>query len=251
MPVSTLKVRSRHRGSSRDRGFGRRKTPSDLAAKLLQIQEQERSRIARELHDGISQQFAVLVVELGRLAECRDLTADVLREQLRQLRAQSEEVARDVRTLSHRLYPAALQHLGLVPALRGYCARFAEREGIEAAFNADAGHSSLGKDLSLSLYRIVQECLHNVSKHAHASRAEVRLQCYENSLQLRISDNGQGFARHKMGSVSGIGLASIEERAKLAGGNVQVQSTLGRGTTICVNVPIPNRESGLRGGPLS
>jgi len=214
-----------------------------LSAKLLQTQEEERRRIARELHDGINQQLAVIIIELGRLAQSKDSPPETLSKQLEELRGQAVELAQDVRALSHQLHPAVLEHLGLIAALRRYCTRFAEREGIPTIFTAEPCHLP-NRDLSLCLYRIVQESLRNVAKHSHATQVEVQLQRSGNQLFLRIWDNGIGFIRSTDGA--GIGLISMEERARLAGGGLEVRSSPGRGATICVSVPLhgPEKESG-------
>ena len=199
-------------------------------ALLLRVQEDERRRIGRELHDGINQQLAVLVMGLGRLAQAPE--SDI-HGQLRELREQADELAQDVRALSHRLHPAILEHLGLVSALRSLCGRFSDSEGIPTSFVADCCQAP-GKDLSLTLYRIAQEGLHNVAKHARARRAVVRLERSEDQFVLQIEDDGVGFTKP---SETGIGLTGLAERARLAGGRFHVQSTPGGGTAIQVSVP--------------
>jgi signal transduction histidine kinase len=235
-------------GSSRRKGLrqtdGSRNAVDTLSAKLLQMQEEERRRIARELHDGINQQLAVIVIELGRLAQTPEFTPEVLYEQLEELRRQAIELSQDVRALSHRLHPAVLEHLGLIAALRSLCTRFSQREGIRTSFAAELCQPP-DKDLSLCLYRIVQESLHNVAKHSHASTAEVRLRRSGDKLFLRIWDDGIGFTRPIDGKGPGIGLISMEERARLAGGDLQLRSFPGRGTTICVSIPL-HSPNGIR-----
>jgi signal transduction histidine kinase len=194
---------------------------------LVRVQEDERRRIARELHDGINQQLAALVMGLGRLAQTADSA------QLRKLREQADELAQDVRALSHRLHPAILEHLGLVSALRSLCGRFSESEGIPTSFVADCCQPP-GKDLSLTLYRIAQEGLHNVAKHSRARRAVVRLERSEGWFLLRVQDDGVGFTKPAEG---GLGLTGMAERARLAGGRFLVRSTPGGGTVIQVSVP--------------
>ena len=202
-----------------------------------EAEEAERRRIARELHDGISQQVAVLIFGLAQLAKDADNTASV-REELVDLRHVAEDLAREVRDLSHRLHPPVLEHLGLVTALRSYCDQFAEREKIRVRFFVDASYATLREDLSTAIYRIVQEALRNVAKHARAASAEVRLWRSGKYLNLSVSDDGAGFATGSERQAGGIGLAGMSERARLVGGGFKVQSIPGRGTTIRVIAPV-------------
>ena len=213
------------------RNFSRPQT-----AALLRIQEDERRRIARELHDGINQQLAVLVIGLGRLVQNPQSARATIRRQLNELRDQAAELAQDVRALSHRLHPAILEHLGLNSALRSLCARISQSEGIPIRFVADRGQPP-NREISLSLYRIAQESLHNVAKHSQASQAEVRLEHSKNRFRMRVRDDGIGFSRRADADDPGIGLTGMAERARLVGGRFHVQSSPRRGTTICVSVP--------------
>ena len=159
------------------------------------------------------------------------------------MRDLARELARDVRNLSHRLYPPVLEHLGLVAAIGSFCSDLTAREKLPIQFAADTDSISLSSDVSVGLYRIVQEALQNVVKHARASRAEVRLWQTSDALYLRICDDGIGFLPRGRDCATGIGLTSMEERAKLVAGEFHLQSSPGRGTSIEVRVPLRTANS--------
>ena len=208
-----------------------------LAANLLQTQEEEKRRIGRELHDGVNQKLSMIVFDLDRLRQSREAWPEDLDKQLGSVRHLALDVADEIRTLCGRMHPALLEHFGLSTALRVYCTRFEERQGIHASFEVSDSCQPADKDLCLGLYRIVQEALHNVSKHACATEVEVRLETSATQITLRITDNGKGFSPVGKGGL-GIGLVSMEERARLAGGEFRVRSAPGRGTTILVSIPL-------------
>jgi len=212
-----------------------------LTARLLQTQEDEKRRIGRELHDGIIQKLASIEVDLELFRQSRENWPEDLDAQLTALRRSAAELSEDLRGLCHRMHPALLEHFGLSTALRVYCSRFEQHEGIGARFITDSFQIE-DKDLELALYRIAQEALQNVRKHSGATLTEVHLEQSGNDVLLRIRDNGRGFTPEKRRG-SGIGLVSMEERARLAGGDCLVESTPGEGTTICVRVPM-SRVSG-------
>ena len=215
--------------------------PRWLAAKLLQAQERERARVARELHDVINQKLALLLMELGSLSR-NSAIAEPLREELLRLRGEAEELTREVRGLSHQLHPATLEQLGLLPALKGFCRQFATREGIDLTFESNPVPAAVNPEIALGIFRIAQEALRNVAKHAHASKAHVSLQLLRRKLSLQVSDDGVGFSTSVARRSGGIGLASMRERAILVGGKLEVRSTAA-GTTIRVEIPHGGRSS--------
>lgn len=210
-----------------------------LAAKLLKTQESERGRIARELHDVINQKLALLVIELGTLSKSA-VIPDSVRENLVRLRGETEELTRDVRGLSHQLHPATLEQLGLIPALKGFCRQFGQREHIRLTFHSNANPAPVRAEIALGLFRIAQEALRNVAKHSHAREAQVNLEILARKLTLEVCDDGIGFAAALAGRGGGIGLASMRERAALAGGELQIRSKPGAGTTIRVEIKTPS-----------
>lgn len=209
-----------------------------LAAKLLQVQEGERGRIARELHDVINQKLALLVIELGTLSKNTAIPGPV-RQDLLRLREQTEELTRDVRGVSHQLHPATLQHLGLIPALKSFCQQFAQREQIQLAFHPNANPATVRPEIALCLFRIAQEALRNVAKHSRSRQAWVNLEILPRKLTLEVGDDGIGFAAAAAGRSGGIGIASMRERAALAGGELQIRSRPGAGTTVRVEMRTP------------
>jgi signal transduction histidine kinase/ligand-binding sensor domain-containing protein len=210
----------------------------DLAGRLITAQEEERSRIARELHDDVTQRLAALSISLGAVQ--RRLPQDLAEEhrQLASLQQQAVAASESIRSLSHELHHAVLQHFGLVAALKGTCLEFGSQRNIEVVFHADKGLGEIPADIALCLYRVAQEALHNAARHADAHRVEVALASSESdSLELRITDDGRGFdvAQAKHG---GLGLVSIDERVRLVAGHVRIRSEQGKGTELQVHVPL-------------
>lgn len=220
----------------------------ELAGKLIASQEVERARLARDLHDDLSQRVATLSLALGalknRLAPFSH-AADLDRE-VSSLQAQTIGLAENIRRLSHDLHPSVLERVGLVAALAEYCAEIGRQHRIVVAFTADGDLSSTRSDTALCLYRVVQESLRNVVSHAKARRAEVRLQRAGTRADLLISDDGRGFDVVEAGRHgSSLGLVSITERVRLAGGTVSIVSELNAGTRVHVQIPL--RAEGLSG----
>ena len=209
-----------------------------LTGKLLQAQEEERRRLARDLHDGLNQQLAMLAVELGVLARQVPDNQSRLRDQILSLRSRTEGLSNDVRCMTHHLHPATLEHLGLVSALRSYCVEFSRCQPVQVRFAARGDVGQVPSEVALSLYRIAQEALRNIAKHAGALEAWVSIGRKGHNLNLLILDEGCGFIPSGTQGSSGLGLISIKERAQLIHGAVSVKSVPGHGTRIEVNVPI-------------
>jgi PAS domain S-box-containing protein len=189
-----------------------------LTGRLILGQEEERRRLARELHDDLSQRLAVLAIEAGKAEKAvKDIQNPILNP-LRDLRDQAIRIAADVHDISRRLHPSILDDLGLVKAVGAECARFSIREGIEVAFSEQNIPERLPQDVSLALYRIVQEGLNNIAKHACARRVTVSLVESEEGLRLSIEDDGIGFDAAEVRKMPGLGLSSIRERVLLVHG---------------------------------
>ncbi len=214
----------------------------DLASRLLRAQEVERRRLAREMHDDLTQRVAVMAIEIGKVEEQIELPIPVA-ESLRRTRDQLVKLSEDVHSLSRQLHPSILDDLGLVDALRSECITFQQREGITINYHTDNVPGGLPRDSALCLYRIAQEALRNVVRHAGASSVEVSLIGHDGQVLLTVTDQGKGFDLNGGRSHPGVGLASMEERARLIGAELSVQSHLGKGTTITVFVPRHGRES--------
>jgi signal transduction histidine kinase/sugar lactone lactonase YvrE len=209
-----------------------------LAGRLLTAQEAERTRIARELHDDISQQLAALSIACSGLKRRLPSEAAEAQQEVVRLQQQTIALSEAIRHLSHELHPGVLQHAGLVAALQGDCTEFGSQHGIDVTFHADAGLEELPTDVALCLYRVAQEALHNMARHAGAHRAEVALTRRDDILELRIVDDGQGFDLAAARRHGGLGLISIDERVRLVQGGVQIVTEPRRGTELRVRVPL-------------
>ena len=211
-----------------------------LSGSLMAAIEEERSRIARELHDDLNQNVAWLQLKVATLRdglsgtppdEC-DAALHMLAEGLNDLSAKITQISRE-------LHPAILRDLGLEAAMRSYVVNFSQQKGIEAVFRASCVPHETPPQVGISLYRILQEALHNVSKHAKAQRVVVALSAIPGtSLRLLIRDNGIGMPANPRSRGRGLGMISMEERARLVQGKVTVRSQTGKGTQVTVLVPL-------------
>jgi len=208
-----------------------------LTAKLLKVQEEERRRIARELHDDLSQRMAALAVEAERLAGVLPATlpSDVM-DSLRTLHAQAGQIAEDVHGLAYELHPSILDDLGLNAALKAFAQDVSKRAGFPVAFASDQLPAIIPGAIANCLYRVAQECLRNVTKHARASQVTVKLVGSGNWIGLSVQDNGVGFDVDSSRSGK-LGLMSMRERLQAVGGVLHVLTAVGKGTTILAWVP--------------
>jgi PAS domain S-box-containing protein len=217
------------------------KQQRDLANRLLRAQELERRRLAREMHDDLTQRLAVMAIEVGKLEQQPGLQLPTA-ESLRRARDELIKLSQDVHSLSRQLHPSILDDLGLADALRSECAAFQQREGITAVLSIKNVPANLSNDTAVCLYRIAQEALRNVSRHSGAGRVEVTLIGGEQEVVLRIRDEGKGFDAQRTRSQGGLGLASMEERARLVEADLVIDSELGKGTTVIVVAPRHRKE---------
>jgi PAS domain S-box-containing protein len=222
-----------------------------LVGRLIAAQEAERSRIARDLHDDTSQQLAGLAIALsglkrrmGAVQGNEDLQGDVASLQERTI-----ALTENVRHLSHDLHPSVLEHSGLVTALTTYCRQVQGEQSVVVTFTTEGDFEPAGKQVALCLYRIAQEALRNVVAHAGARRADVRLRRTGDGAELTIADDGKGFDIARTGERStGLGLVSINERARLVGGTVSITTELNKGTRVRVQIPaFPHTRTGPGG----
>lgn len=209
-----------------------------LTGRLIEAQEEERRRLARELHDGLSQELAMLTVELGMLAQRVPESASAIGEQLLRLRDRTEGLSNDLRRMTHQLHPAVLEHLGLISALRSHCAEFGPNDGIRVWFRAGAQVGSMCQEVAVCLYRIAQEALRNVVKHSRAQEAWVEIDQQRDAIHLSIIDKGMGFDLRMPKASKGLGLVSMRERVHLLSGTVTIKSAPGEGTCVEVRVPV-------------
>jgi PAS domain S-box-containing protein len=210
----------------------------DLSGRLIVAQEDERRRIARELHDDLTQRLAVLAIEAGKVEQQLHGGAEPVLERLRRMKQEMIELAAVVHGISRQLHPSILDDLGLVNAIEAECMNFSRREGVQVKFTSQNVPATLPRDLALCLYRIAQESLWNIAKHAQTTAAYVTLGGSEREIVLSIEDCGRGFDLEQVRGKRGLGLASMEERVRLIDGQVSVRSVLGKGTTVEVCVPL-------------
>jgi len=207
-----------------------------LAARLMTAQDDERRRIARDLHDDLSQQLAYLAIDLGKLASSP--TPQDLPGFLRSLQQRAAEAAENVRQISHRLHPSILDDIGLAAALEQYCEEFEEAYGIAAHFDSRDVPDALPKDIANSLYHIAQECLRNVAKHSQSDTVFVTLEGVGPILRLTVKDAGIGLNTRQLPPGAGIGIVGMKERAHLVNGRVAIKSQSGEGTEVRVEIPL-------------
>jgi two-component system sensor histidine kinase UhpB len=229
---------SRALTESEDKLLQSHKQVRNLLGRLINVQEAERRRISRELHDDLNQQIATLSVGISRLKRKLPMDDQQLVTELDHLRETANDLTNEVRRLSHQLHPAVLEHLGLVTALESYVDSFSDEEQIEVRLAADVGDERIPFQTSICLYRVAVEALRNVSRHSGASSAAVSLNRVGQMLELQVADSGKGFEVERFRHDGGLGLISIEERLRLLQGSCQIYSAPGRGTTLVARVPL-------------
>ena len=210
----------------------------ELAGRLIDAQERERSRLARELHDDFNQRLAVLAIDLERCAEIMSHSPAKASERMLELWNRASEIGADLHTLSHQLHSSTLQSLGLILGVRAFCDEFSQQQGMQVDLAHENIPRSVPPDVALCLFRVVQEGLRNVKKHSGSSRAEVRLEESDNTIHLSLFDCGVGFDPRDPSTRAGLGMRSMEERLRLIGGRFEVQSAPMKGTRIDVWVPL-------------
>jgi signal transduction histidine kinase len=219
---------------------------SSVSRRMIEAQEQERTRIARELHDDIGQRLALLTIELEQLQENPPNLSAEVRRRMGKLRKQTSEIATDIQALSRELHSSKLDYLGIAAAGRGFCKEFGEQRKMEIDFKTYDLPSPLPRDISLCLFRVLQEALNNSAKHSGAQRCEVQLWATSEEIHLRVSDSGAGFDSEAAKETRGLGLISMEERLKLLNGTLSIDSQLKCGTTIHARVPLNSRNDDMR-----
>jgi PAS domain S-box-containing protein len=211
---------------------------SDMSRKLIESQEQERARIGRELHDDINQRLALLKVELEQLQE----KPSEVGIRVQELRNQVTDISNDVQALSHDLHSSKLEYLGVVAGIKSWCKEFAERQRMEIDFKSDVP-TAVPLEIGRSLFRVLQEALHNAVKHSGVKRVEVQLREESGEIHLITSDSGKGFDVEAALQGKGLGLTSMRERVRLVNGTISIESKPMGGTTIHVRVPFGSEQS--------
>jgi PAS domain S-box-containing protein len=211
---------------------------TSLSGRLIEAQEEERHRIAREIHDDYNQRLAVLAIDLEELAESVGQPNVDARQRLHELWNCVSELGADLHALSHRLHSSTLESLGLVAGVRAFCEEFTDQQEVEVVFTHENVPRTLPGDVALCLFRIVQEALRNIKRHSGANQAEVRLEGSGDRLHLSVSDRGRGFDAKERSNQGGIGIRSMEDRLRLLGGHLQIHSQPGEGTRIDAWLPV-------------
>jgi PAS domain S-box-containing protein len=215
-------------------------------SRLIEAQEQERTRIARELHDDIGQRLALLTNGLEQLRhDSPDLPADVC-SRMGKLLQQSLEIATDIQSLSHELHSSKLAVLGLAATMRGFCREFGDHENVEIDVETHDLPSTLPPTIALCLFRVLQEALRNSAKHSGVRHFEVRSWGTRDEVHLTVKDSGAGFELEAARYCQGLGLISMEERIKLLKGTLSIDSQPRRGTTIHARVPLSSGSDSIR-----
>jgi PAS domain S-box-containing protein len=213
-----------------------------LSGRLINAQEQERARIARELHDDFSQRLALLGISLGQLWEELPESQTEQRTDVLEILKGTKEMSSDLHSLSHQLHSSKLELVGLVSALSGLCKEMGEKYKLEIHFTKSGTLPKFTKDVELCLFRVTQEALSNVVKHSQSERAQVDLGANPMGVSLRITDAGKGFEPDLSNPEAGIGLVGMRERLRLVGGRLSVKSELLQGTEILAEVPSEARQ---------
>src|SRR6185295_16328219 len=219
----------------------------ELGGRLIAAQEDERRRIARDLHDDFNQRLGLICLNLQQLDQCLPQTLGHLHAKTRELNLQLVGISSDIHRLSHELHPSKLEHLGLVEAVRGLCREMAAQNGLKIDFNHHEVPPSIPGECTLGLFRIAQEGLTNIVRHSHALAAGLELSGRTDSLSLCVFDNGKGFDPQVAEGKGGLGLVSMRERVRLLGGALSIESRPARGTRITARVPLANRGYGMTG----
>lgn len=210
----------------------------NLSGRLIRAQEEERARIARELHDDFSQRLALMGIHLGQLWKKLDESQVEERAKITSLLKAAKEISSDMHTLSHQLHSSKLEHVGLVSALSGLCREIGEMYKIDIEFIESGVLPKISDDLALCLFRVTQEALGNIVKHSRATSAHVSLNVGGDLLNLEIRDDGEGFDLEVRNVNGGIGLISMRERLRLVRGRLSITSERGQGTALSVEVPL-------------
>ena len=213
-----------------------------LSGRLLQLQDEERRRVARELHDGAGQLLAALSMNIAAIAKERDRLSPNVAHRIDENFSLIDQAVAEIRTISHLLHPPFLDEIGLKSALSEYVQGFAERSKVTVSLDLPAELGRLPRDVELSLFRIVQECLTNIHRHSGSTTASVRLSRTHGEVELEVTDEGRGINRETqeeffVGKSSGVGLRGMRERVRQLGGTLQIHSD-GNGTSIVAMLPI-------------
>jgi PAS domain S-box-containing protein len=211
---------------------------ANMSRKLIEAQEQERTWIARELHDDISQRITLVLVNLERLQKDFSPLAPAVTQRLSEIQEHLSSLGSDIQALSHHLHSSKLEYLGLVTAAASFCKELSDEHGVEVAFHSESVPKQLPQEVALCLFRVLQESLQNAVKHSGSKHFEAWLKGTPREIELTVRDSGVGFDPEEAMNRRGLGLTSMKERLKLVHGKLSVDSHLAQGTVICASVPL-------------
>jgi signal transduction histidine kinase len=211
---------------------------STVSYRVIEAEEQERHRIAAELHEDIGQRLTLLAIRIERPETDIPNPAVSVPSRMDAIRNQALEVLNDVKALAHELYSPRLEYLGIAAVMGSFCKEFGERKRVEIDFRSDGLPSAIPPAISLCLFRVLQEALHNALQHSGVRQVDARLWATSDEIQLTISDRGAGFDIETAKTSRGLGLNRMRERLKLVKGNLSIDSQPKRGTTIRARVPL-------------
>jgi PAS domain S-box-containing protein len=209
-----------------------------VSGRLIEAQEKERSRIARDLHDDICQRLALLSMELEQANRSSNGSSPAVQAKLREVQQHCSEIAGDVQALSHQLHSSKLDYLGIAAAIRGFCKEFAKQHDLSIEFTEENVPKHMSKQNSLCLFRVAQEALHNAVKYSGARQFTVDVTGTADEVQLVVTDRGVGFDLEGAKRTPGLGLVSMQERVHVAHGRFKIQSKPGEGTRVTAAVPL-------------
>lgn len=217
-----------------------------LGFRILKAQEEERQRVARDIHDGPAQSMSNVVIKAEICERLIDVDLQKSKEELVNLKFVVRQSLKDVRKIIYNLRPMSLDDLGLIPTLQRYISNFQDETGVESIFRSRGEGQAIKPVVSLTIFRIVQEALNNITKHAKANNISVNIEFIDKEIKLYINDDGVGFKSQdtKQGNrvEAGFGLLSMKERVDLLGGNIQIVSHPGKGTRIFIILPFNQEE---------
>jgi len=211
---------------------------ASVGRRLIEAHEEERTWIARELHDDIAQRIALLAIELGRFDDHGPDSVVDTHEYVRHAQQRISDLGQDIQALSHRLHSSKLEYLGLVPAAKSFCSELSDQQKVRIDFQHSDMPAEISKEISLCLFRVLQEAMQNAVKHSADQNFTVSVRGTKEGISLIVSDSGVGFEWQDAMNRQGLGLISMRERLRLVNGELSIQSVPGRGTTVLAHVPI-------------
>jgi len=219
---------------------------SDINRRVIEAEERERDRVAKDLHENVGQRLALLAIAIEQLKNDFPHQAVNLLGRMDEVWRKTLGILADVKASAHELYSPRLEYLGIAAVMRAFCEEFGERKGVKIDFKSKESPSPVPPDIAICLFRVLQEALHNGVMHSGVQKFSVQLWGESDQVHLRISDSGAGFDLRVARSGRGLGLVRIEQRVKLVNGTSSINSQFKEGTTIQVSVPLSSGHKSMR-----